>query len=71
MAKQWFEIWFSDGVRYLVHGREELRLNAKRFDFDADTVISQKECSLIDDDGNQVGGVQLLKTRTTIDMQKR
>ena len=60
MAKQWYEIWFNDGGRYLIHGRKELRLNADRFDFDADTVIREKGCSLIDDQGNQVGGVQLI-----------
>jgi hypothetical protein len=60
MAKQWYEIWFNDGDRYLMHGRKELRLNAERFDFDAETVIREKGCSLIDDEGHQVGGVQLI-----------
>ena len=60
MAKQWYEIWFNDGYRGWIHGRKELRINAERFDFDADTVIREKECSLLDDDGHQVGGVQLL-----------
>ena len=60
MAKQWYEIWFNDGDRYLIHGRKELRLNADRFNFDADTVIRDKECSLMDDKGHQVGGVQLI-----------
>ena len=60
MAKQWYEIWFNDGYRGLMRGREELRRNADIFDYDADTVIRDKECPLIDDDGHQVGGVQLI-----------
>ena len=61
MAKQWWEIWFNDGDRYLIHGRQELRNTAKRYDFDAEKVIANKECPLIDEDGDQYGGVQLLK----------
>ena len=61
MAKQWWEIWFNDGDRYLIHGRQELRNTAKKFDFDAEKVIENKECRLIDEDGDQYGGVQLLK----------
>ena len=60
MAKQWWEMWFNDGDRYLIHGRQELRNTAKKFDFDSSEVIRNGECSLLDDDGDQVGGVQLI-----------
>ena len=60
MEKQWYEIWFNDGYRGLMRGREELRRNADTFGYDAETVIREKECPLIDDDGDQVGGVQLI-----------
>ena len=53
-------MWFIDGDRYLIHGRKELRNTAKKFDFDSSEVIRNGECSLLDDDGDQVGGVQLI-----------
>jgi hypothetical protein len=49
MAREWFTIWFEDGGgRAAIHGRRELRQFAKRYDFDADEVISKGETFIID-----------------------
>lgn len=58
MAKEWFTIWFEDGGgRTAIHGRRELREFAKRFDFNADEVISKGETFIEDQDAETIGGV--------------
>lgn len=58
MSKEWFTMWFQDGGgRTAIHGRRELREFAKRFDFNADEVISKGETSMLDEDGDTIGGV--------------
>ena len=58
MAKEWFTMWFEDGGgRAAIHGRRELREFAKRYDFDADEVISKGETFIKDQDADIVGGV--------------
>ena len=58
MSKEWFIMWFQDGGgRTAIHGRRELRQFAKRYSFDADEVINQGETSMLDEDGDTIGGV--------------
>lgn len=56
--KEWFTLWFQDGGgRTAIHGRRELRKFAKRFDFNADEVISKGETFIEDQDAETIGGV--------------
>lgn len=58
MMKECFTLWFQDGGgRTAIHGRRELREFAKRFDFDADEVISKGETFIEDQDAETIGGV--------------
>ena len=58
MMKEWFTLWFQDGGgRTAIHGRRELRKFAKRFDFNADEVISKGETFIEDQDAETIGGV--------------
>lgn len=58
MTKECFTLWFQDGgERTAIHGRRELRELAKRYDFDADEVISRGETFIEDQDAETIGGV--------------
>tara|TARA_A100001391_G_scaffold11836_1_gene6918 strand:- start:99 stop:458 length:360 start_codon:yes stop_codon:yes gene_type:complete len=56
-----FVMWFQDGQgRTHITGKKELNQYAKRFNFDADEVYLTGKCELRDDDGDIVGGVNLI-----------
>ena len=56
--KEWFTMWFQDGGgRTDIHGRQELRLFAERYSFDADEVINKGETSMLDENEQIIGGV--------------
>ena len=59
LAHEWC-IWFNDGHRDYIEGKKQLHEYASQYDFDADEVYLTGKCELRDDDGDIVGGVDLI-----------
>lgn len=54
-----YRIWFNDGSDVLFCERE-LAKKANDFGFSVEDLQSDQEAALLDDDGSQIGGVQVL-----------
>lgn len=59
MKNTFYEIWFLDGSRQIFRP-EQINDYARRFGFCPSELASKQDISLLDDDGDIVGGVQVI-----------